>query len=155
MADAEIGVERYAGTAGQDHRVLLRDEDFAAVGERPPAIGSLAHTERRAARSRRADAKIWRLAMFERKPSSARLDAIGQGLEDRSIAVRRATAGLLARFGTTPQVPIAAVHLHSDRRRWWRRRSAPWVASAPAGRNNCFASTSNRFTSGHSSILTP
>lgn len=92
----------------------LRDIDFAAIGERPPSAGASAPPDRRHARRRRSDAAVWRLAMFARRPSAMRLEEIGRGLDDRCIAVRRATASLLARFGASA-VPIAAARLHSDR----------------------------------------
>jgi hypothetical protein len=94
--------------------VQLRDEDFAAIGERRPTHERRSPSGGQGARRRRVDAKIWRLTMIARRPSAKRLDDIGQGLEDRSIAIRRATASLLSRFGAAA-VPIAAVRLRSDR----------------------------------------
>ena len=107
------GVGTLADPAG-DAAVRLRERDFAAVGALPPTLGRGISPQRRAARSRRSDAGIWRLTLIARKPSSQRIDDVGSGLEDRSSAVRRTAAALLARFGAAA-VPVAAERLHSDR----------------------------------------
>lgn len=97
----------------EEHAVRLRHDDFAAAGVRPP-LGSGVPIPRGGVRSRRADAKIWPLAMTSRVPTPDRLEDIGRGLEDRSIAIRRATARLLARLGAAA-VPTAAKYLRSER----------------------------------------
>ncbi len=102
-----------SASAGAD-AVRLRERDFAAAGEMPPMPEPGVAAQRRSLRSRRSDAGIWRLALITRKPSSKRIDDIGSGLEDRSNAVRRTAAALLARFGAAA-VPVAAARLASDR----------------------------------------
>lgn len=109
----EAGSEAGTPDPTTEDGIRLRKEDFTAVGEKPPLIGLGPPSGRRAARSRRMDAKIWRFAMIGRKPAK-RLSEIGHGLENRSLSVRRATANLLARFGADA-VPVAASYLRSDR----------------------------------------
>lgn len=94
--------------------VRLREHDFASAGVIPPLFHGGSGGERRQVRSRRSDAGIWRLALIARKPSSKRIEEVGSGLEDRSSAVRRTAARLLARFGAAA-VPTAAMRLASPR----------------------------------------
>lgn len=98
----------------QEGTLWLRDDDYASIGEWPPAAALRPRTSRPGMRSRRADATTWRLAMITPKPSPRRLEDIGRGLEDRCIAIRRAAASLLARFGAEA-VPVAAARLRCDR----------------------------------------
>lgn len=94
--------------------VRLRDEDYAAVGVRPPTSARGSRPPRGGMRSRRADANIWRFALITRTPSPERIEALAQGLDSGSAAVRQATARILARFGAAA-VPTAAKYLRSNR----------------------------------------
>ena len=94
--------------------VRLRAEDFAAVGEQPPVTGARTPRGTSLSKKQRVAAGSWRLSLIARAPWAKRIEEVGWGLEDESRAVRRATAGLLARFGA-PALPTAAARLASDR----------------------------------------
>ncbi len=91
----------------------LRRNDYAQVGETPPFL-CLATSGSGRSNRRRSDAGIWRLALIQRREAMDRIHEVGRGLEDRSRAVRRAAASLLATFGAAA-VPTAALRLRSDR----------------------------------------
>lgn len=94
--------------------LLLRRHDYSLVGETPPHCGSRTSSRSRSHNRRRSDAGIWRLAVIQHGHSIDRIHEVGRGLEDRSRAVRRAAAALLATFGSAA-LPAAALRLRSDR----------------------------------------
>lgn len=102
------------GSVSDEYPVRLRDEDYAAVGARPPPGVRGPGSPRGGMRSRRADANIWRFALITRTPSPERIEALARGLDSRSAAVRLATARVLARLGAAA-VPTAAKYLRSNR----------------------------------------